>query len=46
MKIVVDESVSYDVVSLLKVLGHEVIAIAESTTSGLQDSDVFNIESD
>jgi len=35
--------VSYGVVSLLKEMGHEVIAIAEGTTSGLHDSDVFDI---
>ena len=43
MKIVIDESVGYGFVALLKDIGHDVIAIAESTTSGLQDSDIFNV---
>ena len=43
MIIVIDESVSYGVVSYLRSLGNRVIAIAEPSTTGLQDSDVFQI---
>ena len=43
MTIVVDESVSYGVVSYLRNLGYNVIAIAEPSTSGLKDPDVFQI---
>ena len=43
MKIVVDESVSYSVASYLRKQGNSVIAIADTTTSGLKDPDVFEI---
>jgi predicted nuclease of predicted toxin-antitoxin system len=43
MKIVVDESVSFGVVSYLRDEGFEVIAIAESLTSGLRDPEIFAI---
>jgi len=43
MKIVVDESVSYGIVSYLRNKGHDVIAIAEALTSGLKDPDVFEV---
>lgn len=43
MKIVVDESVSYGVAVTLKEAGHDVIAIAESPTSGIIDEDIFNL---
>lgn len=43
MKIVVDESVSYDVVITLREAGHAVIAIAESPTSGIIDEDIFKL---
>ncbi len=45
MKIVVDESVSFGVVSYLRNEGYDVIAIAEAETSGLKDPDVFQIVS-
>jgi predicted nuclease of predicted toxin-antitoxin system len=43
MKIVVDESVSFGVATYLRRQRHDVIAIAEATTSGLEDTDVFEI---
>ena len=43
MKIVVDESVSYGVASYLRSKEYDVIAIAETVTSGLKDPDVFEI---
>ena len=43
MKIVVDESVSFGVATYLRSQGHDLIAIAEDTTSGLKDTDVFEI---
>ena len=43
MKIVVDESVSYGVVTCLKESNFEVIAIAEAATSGLKDQEVFEL---
>lgn len=46
MKIIVDESVSYGVVSYLRSDGHEVIAITEDPTSGLTDTEVFAIASE
>ncbi|MCH8127885.1 DUF5615 family PIN-like protein [candidate division KSB1 bacterium] len=39
----VDESVSYGIASYLRNEGYNVIAIAEKETSGLKDSDVFQI---
>ena len=43
MKIVIDESISYGVVSYLRNEGHSVIAIAEQPTSGFKDEEVFEI---
>lgn len=43
MKIFVDESVSYGVVSYLRSVGYEVTAITEDPTSGLTDPEVFAI---
>jgi predicted nuclease of predicted toxin-antitoxin system len=43
LRIVVDESVSYDVVTHLRSKGYHVIAIAETGVSGLKDPDVFKI---
>ena len=43
MKILIDESVSYGVVSYLRSIGYEVIAIAEDPTSGLTDPEVFAV---
>ena len=43
MKIVVDESVSFGVATYLRNQGYEVLAIAEATTSGFEDTDVFEI---
>jgi predicted nuclease of predicted toxin-antitoxin system len=43
MRIVVDESVSYGVVTYLRLKGYHVIAIAEMGLSGLKDSEVFEI---
>lgn len=43
MKIVVDESVSYGVISYLRSVGYKVIAITENPTSGLKDPEVFDI---
>ena len=43
MKIVVDESVSFGVVSYLRNEGYDVIAIADAETSGLKGPDVFQI---
>ena len=39
MNIVIDESVSYSLANVLRDAGHTVIAIAESSTSGLSDED-------
>ena len=41
MKIVLDESVSYGLAEVLRHEGHEIIAIAESATSGNSDEEVF-----
>jgi len=38
MKIVLDESVSYGLAEVLRHEGHEIIAIAESETSGNSDN--------
>jgi predicted nuclease of predicted toxin-antitoxin system len=43
MKIVIDESISYGVVSLLRDEGHSVIAVAEQPTSGSEDEAIFEI---
>jgi len=43
MKIVIDESVSYGIVSYLRNEGYSVIAIAEQHTSGFEDEEVFDI---
>ena len=43
MRIIVDESVSYGVALTLKEAGHDVIAIADSPTSGIIDEDIFNL---
>ena len=43
MKIIIDESVSYSLVKNLRNSGHTVIAIAEPSTSGLFDNEVFKI---
>jgi len=43
MKIVIDESISYGIVSYLRNEGHSVIAIAEQPTSGFKDEEVFDI---
>lgn len=43
MRIVVDESVSYGLVETLREAGHSVIAIAESSTSGIIDEDIFKL---
>jgi predicted nuclease of predicted toxin-antitoxin system len=43
MKIIVDESVSYGLATVLRTLGHEVIAIAESATSGADDKEIYNL---
>ncbi|MFA4835450.1 MAG: DUF5615 family PIN-like protein [Dehalococcoidia bacterium] len=42
MKIVLDESVSYGLAEVLRHEGHEIIAIAESATSGNIDEEVFS----
>ena len=42
MKIVVDESVSFGVVSFLRDEGYDVIAIVEDS-SGLKDKNVFSL---
>jgi len=43
LRFVVDENVSYELVSVLREAGSEVIAIAETSTTGLHDEGVFNI---
>ncbi len=43
MKIVLDESVSYGLAEALIRDGHQVLAIAESATSGNTDEEVFNL---
>ena len=43
MKIVVDESVSYGVVITLREAGHNIIAIAEPSSSGITDEDIFKL---
>jgi predicted nuclease of predicted toxin-antitoxin system len=42
MKIVVDESVSYGLAAVLRSSGHVVTAIAEATTTGAIDRDIYN----
>src|SRR3990172_3638728 len=43
MKIILDESVSYGLADALRHEGHDIVAIAESATSGNNDEDVFNL---
>ena len=43
MKIIVDESVSFEVVVYLRDLGYEVTGIMENPMSGLRDADVFKL---
>jgi len=43
MKIVLDESVSYGLAEVLLRDGHQIVAIAEATTSGNTDEEVFNL---
>jgi hypothetical protein len=43
MNIIVDESVSFGVVIYLINLGYNVIAVAETETSGMKDSEVFDL---
>lgn len=43
MKIIVDENVSYGVALTLREAGHDVIAIAESLTSGIVDEEIFKL---
>jgi len=43
MKIVVDESVSYSVATWLRSEGYEVLAIADTATTGLKDMQVFQL---
>jgi len=43
MKIVVDESVSYGVVSALRKAGYNIISIAEPSTPGITEEDIFNL---
>ena len=43
MKIILDESVSYSLVPVLREAGHSVTAIAEAPTSGIIDESIFNI---
>jgi predicted nuclease of predicted toxin-antitoxin system len=41
MKIVLDESVSYGLADVLLRDGHQIVAIAETATSGNTDEEVF-----
>ncbi|MBI3995892.1 MAG: DUF5615 family PIN-like protein [Nitrospirae bacterium] len=43
MKFVVDENVSYGLVEVLRKTGHNVTAIGETPTGGMDDLQVFNI---
>jgi predicted nuclease of predicted toxin-antitoxin system len=43
MKIIVDENVSYGVALALREAGYDVIAIAESPTSGIVDEENFEL---
>lgn len=43
MKFVVDENVSYELVTVLRQAGFQVTAIAETPTAGLGDENVFKI---
>lgn len=43
MRIVLDESVSYGLAEVLLRDGHQIIAIAESATSGNTDEEVFTL---
>jgi predicted nuclease of predicted toxin-antitoxin system len=46
MKIVLDESVSYGLGEVLRHEGHEIIAIAEASTAGNADEEVFRLACD
>ena len=41
MNFILDESVSYGLAGILRNRGNSVIAIAESSTAGITDADVF-----
>jgi predicted nuclease of predicted toxin-antitoxin system len=41
MTVVVDESVSYGLVEVLRQAGHEVVSVAELPTAGMADEQVF-----
>ncbi len=43
MIIVLDESVSYGLAEVLREKGRTVIAIAEATTSGMSDEEIFDL---
>ncbi len=43
MNIIVDESVSYGLAAVLRTAGHEIIAIAESETSGMTDEKIYDL---
>ena len=43
MKIVLDESVSYGLAAVLRKARHNVTAIAEASTSGVIDEEIFNL---
>lgn len=43
MKIILDESVSYGLAEVLLRDGHQIVAIAESATSGNTDEEVFTL---
>ncbi|MDI6791358.1 MAG: DUF5615 family PIN-like protein [bacterium] len=43
MKLVIDENVSYGLVTTLRSLGYEVIAIAELSDRGMKDTSIFDI---
>ncbi len=43
MTIVLDESASYGLAEVLRKTGHDVIAIADTTTAGITDEKIFNL---
>lgn len=43
MIVVVDESVSYGLVEVLRQAGHEVVSVAEFPTVGMADEQVFQL---
>lgn len=43
MKIVLDESVSFGLAEVLKRAKHSVIAVAETSTTGITDEEIFKI---